>query len=129
MATYRKRNFFLFALAAASSVDPSNAMAFRSASVSGGTARATMPTATSSPNGVVRTALFARSEKQRSGPIQALEETTATARDDSVAAHVHLPKTKIDTSSFGGDDRVDSYRNEMLDLVYQRSLDRFGLGV
>lgn len=67
---------------------------------------------------VPSTALFAR-PSQTSGNAQAMTSSSAAASS---------APTKIDTSSFGRDaDDIDSYRSQMLDLVYHRSMHRAGL--
>ena len=67
---------------------------------------------------VPTTALFAR-PSQTSGNAQAMTSSSAAASS---------APTKIDTSSFGRDaDDIDSYRSQMLDLVYHRSMHRAGL--
>ena len=67
---------------------------------------------------VPTTALFAR-PSQTSGNAQAMTSSSAAASS---------APTKIDTSSFGRNaDDIDSYRSQMLDLVYHRSMHRAGL--
>lgn len=35
--------------------------------------------------------------------------------------------SNVDTASFGHDDSMEAYKSQMLDLVYERSLQRLGL--
>ena len=83
------------------------------------TGTSTKPSAdNSSAPSVPSTALFARPSPISGNP----QPMTSSA-----AAAAAAP-TKIDTSSFGRDaDDIDSYRSQMLDLVYHRSMHRAGL--
>lgn len=85
--------------------------------------RRNKPVSSSTPavDGVARTALYARSRK--SSP--AADDTATVSRS---TPPVPTPtRSKIDTSSFGRDDDLDSYKAEMLNLVYHRSMQRAGL--
>eukprot|EP00563_Minutocellus_polymorphus_P018467 CAMPEP_0197727812 /NCGR_PEP_ID=MMETSP1434-20131217/23085_1 /TAXON_ID=265543 /ORGANISM="Minutocellus polymorphus, Strain CCMP3303" /LENGTH=106 /DNA_ID=CAMNT_0043314105 /DNA_START=175 /DNA_END=495 /DNA_ORIENTATION=- len=69
------------------------------------------------------TALFAR-PNQTSGAPTSLKSSQQPMPASTAAA---AAPTKIDTSAFGRDNDIDSYRSQMLDLVYHRSLHRAGL--
>ena len=69
-----------------------------------------------------------RRQRQVSAPIISTFLSTAATADDEVLAAVFAPVTATVQSApkigFGSDESTRACRSEMLDLVYQRSLDR-----
>eukprot|EP00561_Arcocellulus_cornucervis_P004614 CAMPEP_0185808268 /NCGR_PEP_ID=MMETSP1322-20130828/5513_1 /TAXON_ID=265543 /ORGANISM="Minutocellus polymorphus, Strain RCC2270" /LENGTH=99 /DNA_ID=CAMNT_0028504475 /DNA_START=208 /DNA_END=507 /DNA_ORIENTATION=- len=78
---------------------------------------------TDSSSSVPSTALFAR-PNQTHGASTSLKSSQQPTPASTAASSA---PTKIDTSAFGRDNEIDSYRSQMLDLVYHRSLHRAGL--
>lgn len=122
----RTATLFVVMALSSSSVD---AMAFsvpRRANASTAHNAPSVNPSSSAVDGVVaRTALYARPSRQSSSGAYLLsEEGGATGNSTPMPTR---RVTKIDTSGFGRDDSLDSYKAEILNLVYHRSMQRAGL--
>eukprot|EP00562_Extubocellulus_spinifer_P010516 CAMPEP_0178509616 /NCGR_PEP_ID=MMETSP0696-20121128/21385_1 /TAXON_ID=265572 /ORGANISM="Extubocellulus spinifer, Strain CCMP396" /LENGTH=117 /DNA_ID=CAMNT_0020139257 /DNA_START=200 /DNA_END=553 /DNA_ORIENTATION=+ len=87
----------------------------------------TSTSSTPAVDGVARTALYARSRKSSPAAFGLSDDDDTAPLDRGTPPAPTPTRSKIDTSSFGRDDDLDSYKAEMLNLVYHRSMQRAGL--